>query len=127
MRPLPDRSSLPLVQLSRARLVEVHSCTLSDATHFSGCGRQAARVAKGAMTNASDHKFKVGQAVEYIPPRWLYALRGRYIVTGALPARYGEFEYRIRNTREDFERVATEGDLRRIDDHVPERPPTMML
>src|SRR5262245_45988793 len=42
------------------------------------------------MTDASEHKFKVGQAVGYHPPRGLYAPRGLYIVTAALPARYGE-------------------------------------
>ena len=69
----------------------------------------------------NEHKFKVGQAVEYRPPRGLYAPRGTYIVTAALPARYGEFEYRIRNIGEDYERVAMEGDLRKIDDDAPKR------
>jgi hypothetical protein len=74
------------------------------------------------MTDASGHKFKVGQTVEYVPPRGLYAPPGPYIVTAALPARYGEFEYRIRNTGEAYERVAMEGDLRGIDDNAPKRP-----
>jgi len=73
------------------------------------------------MTDANDHQFRVGEVVEYHPPRGLYAPRGTYIVTAALPARYGQFEYRIRNTVEDYERVAMEGDLHKIDDDAPNR------
>ena len=73
------------------------------------------------MTDANDHKFKVDEAVEYHPPRGIYAPRGTYIVTAALPARYGEFEYRIKNTGENYERHAMESDLRKIDDDPPKR------
>ena len=44
----------------------------------------------------SERKFKVGQAVEYHPPRGLYAPAGEYHVTAKLPMRYGEFEYCIK-------------------------------
>jgi hypothetical protein len=47
----------------------------------------------------SAHKFKVGDAVEYRPPRGLYAPPGPYHVTAALPVRLGEFEYRIKHPR----------------------------
>jgi hypothetical protein len=59
----------------------------------------------------SEHKFKIRQVVEYFPPRRLYAPRGAYYVTAELPARLGEFEYRIKHPREQRERVARERDL----------------
>ena len=58
-----------------------------------------------------EHKFKVGQAVEYHPPRGLFAPRGPYIVMTPLPARWGEFEYRIKHPNEPHERIATESYL----------------
>ena len=56
-------------------------------------------------------KFSVGQAVVYFPPRGLSAQRGAYQVTGELPLRSGEFQYRIKHQFEEFDRVATESDL----------------
>jgi hypothetical protein len=51
------------------------------------------------------HKFILGQAVEYTPPRLLYAPPGIYVVTAKLPERDGEFEYYIKHTRESYERL----------------------
>ena len=45
---------------------------------------------------AMPHKFKVGQAVKYHPPRWIWAPPGTYLITAELPERNGEFEYHIR-------------------------------
>jgi len=42
------------------------------------------------------HKFRIGQVVEYHPPRGTYAARGPYAVTRLLPEKAGEFEYVIR-------------------------------
>jgi hypothetical protein len=58
------------------------------------------------------HKFKIGQQVEYSPPRGNYAPRGTYLVTKLLPERDGEFEYFIRSTQEAHERIAKESELR---------------
>ena len=58
-----------------------------------------------------EHKFTVGQAVAYFPPRGLFAPRGAYHVTAELPLRSGEFEYRIKHPCEQHERVAPERDL----------------
>src|SRR5262249_22093514 len=41
------------------------------------------------------HKFKVGQLVDYHPPRGIYAPRGPYLITAQLPKRDGEFEYTL--------------------------------
>ena len=67
------------------------------------------------------HKFKVGQAVEYHPPRGIYAPRGTYLVTAELPERDGQFEYHIRSVNERHERVVRESELRVIaaDDNPP--------
>ena len=60
------------------------------------------------------HKFKVGQAVEYHPPRRLYAPIAGYAVTATLPERDGEFEYHIKHPNEPHERVVRESDLREV-------------
>jgi hypothetical protein len=44
----------------------------------------------------------------------MYAPRGAYQVTAELPVRAGEFEYRIKHPREDYERVAAESDLNEL-------------
>ena len=51
------------------------------------------------------HKFILGQAVEYSPPRRFYAPPGIYVVTAKLPEWDGEFEY-IKLTGERHERTA---------------------
>jgi hypothetical protein len=60
---------------------------------------------------AMAHKFYLGQAVEYRPPRGIYAPRGAYVVTAKLPERDGEFEYHIRSVNEQHERVVWEREL----------------
>ena len=60
------------------------------------------------------HKFYLGQAVEYHPPRGIYAPRAAYIVTAKLPERDGEFEYHIRSINDQHERVAWESELSAI-------------
>jgi hypothetical protein len=63
----------------------------------------------------NDHRFKVGQSVEYYPPRSFYAPRGAYHVTAERPFRAGEFEYRIKHPREQYERVAAERSQRSLE------------
>ena len=58
------------------------------------------------------HKFILGQAVAYTPPRGQYAPRGKYVVTAKLPERDGQFEYRIKHIDEAHERTARESELR---------------
>jgi hypothetical protein len=60
------------------------------------------------------HKFILGQAVEYTPPRRLYAPPGIYVVTAKLPERDGEFEYHIKHTSELHERIARESELQAV-------------
>ena len=52
------------------------------------------------MRTAPTHKFHLGQAVEFNPPRGIFAPRGPYVVTSKLPERDGAFEYRIRSVNE---------------------------
>jgi hypothetical protein len=65
------------------------------------------------MTNESPRKFRIGETVYYWPAkRDQNAARGIYQIIGLLPQREdGEFEYRIRNLDEEYERVAQEGEL----------------
>jgi hypothetical protein len=57
------------------------------------------------------HKFHLGQAVEYRPPRGISAPQGAYVVTAKLPERDGQFEHRIRSAFEEHERMARESEL----------------
>ena len=62
-------------------------------------------------TIVSDHKFKVGQLVNYLGRDRAY---GVYQVTQLLPPEGKVFRYRIRNINEPPERVAKESELRRV-------------
>ena len=67
------------------------------------------------MGNAmNNHKFKVGQTVNYAP-RLIAAVNADAIfkITQLLPPEGDEFQYRIRNTSEPYERVAKESQLNR--------------
>jgi hypothetical protein len=60
----------------------------------------------------SQHKFRVGQLVDY-NPGWLRrsASAGQYRILRLLPAEGGDLLYRIKSTGEAFERVAKEREL----------------
>jgi hypothetical protein len=57
------------------------------------------------------HKFILGQAVEYHPPRGLYAPPGIYLVAAKSAERDGEFEYYIQHINELYERIVRESEL----------------
>jgi hypothetical protein len=57
------------------------------------------------------HKFKIGQLVDYVPPRGLYAPRGPYLVVAQMPVREGKPEYQIRHPNEMHERIVSEDQL----------------
>ena len=61
----------------------------------------------------SQHKFKVGQPVDYMPDKLQTAIpAGVYKVTRLLPAEGGgDRSYRIKNMAEPFERSARESQL----------------
>jgi hypothetical protein len=59
-------------------------------------------------------KFKVGQSVTFaVNIMTRAAAAGAYVVTKQLPARGGEFEYRIKSRSEAHERVVRESELAR--------------
>jgi len=65
----------------------------------------------------AEHKFKIGQVVYFRPKSQflpLSASPGPYQITRRLPAADGEFQYVIRSTHEDHERVAKESELTRF-------------
>jgi len=67
------------------------------------------------MGNAmNNHKFKVGQTVNYVP-RLIAAVNADAIfkITQLLPPEGNEFQYRIRSASEPYERVAKESQLNR--------------
>lgn len=60
------------------------------------------------------HRFKVGQFVEFAPGRiGLPASSGRYTVVKLLPSQDGQPQYRIKSSTETFDRVASESQLSR--------------
>jgi hypothetical protein len=62
-----------------------------------------------------DHRFKVGQSVNYTPgPRSQAGSSGVYKITQLLPPEGDERHYRIKSADEPHERVAKETDLKRV-------------
>ena len=57
------------------------------------------------------HRFRIGQLVDYRPPRGLPAPSGPYLVVAQMPSRDGDAEYRIRHPNETHERVVSEDEL----------------
>jgi hypothetical protein len=63
----------------------------------------------------SQHKFRVGELVDYIPRRLSRPLTARgYKVLRLLPAEGSDFLYRIKSVDEAFERIAREHELARF-------------
>ena len=61
----------------------------------------------------SDHKYKIGQQVNYTSGL-LGTVRGTiFTITQLLPPEGDEFQYRIKSASEPHERVAKEGQLDR--------------
>ena len=62
----------------------------------------------------ASHKFKVGQFVNFAPPRLgMPTLGQQYEIVRLLPPDDGQFQYRIKSTGESFERMAKESQLSR--------------
>ncbi len=63
-----------------------------------------------------DHRFHIGQLVTYRPAsRSVDAPRGVYTITGLLPqGDDAQFEYRIKHSGEEHERIAKESELKAI-------------
>ena len=59
----------------------------------------------------SAHKFKIGDTVFVKAARNLNIPSGAYVIIARLPQRDGDFEYRVRSSREPHERVMTESEL----------------
>jgi hypothetical protein len=63
----------------------------------------------------SQHKFKVGQTVNYTSGAFdRGGASGTYKVTQLLPSEGDEYQYRIKSANELHERVARESQLKRI-------------
>lgn len=62
----------------------------------------------------ADHKYKVGQTVDFSPGRLgMPAMSRLYKIIKLLPPEDGQYLYRIKGSSEPFERVARERDLSR--------------
>jgi hypothetical protein len=59
-----------------------------------------------------DHKFKVGQSVQYTSgPHGRGSAAGAYKVTQLLPSEGDDYQYRIKSASEPHERVVKESQL----------------
>jgi len=64
----------------------------------------------------SNHKFKIGQTVNYTSgPLGAGTASGVYKITRLLPPEGDDFQYKIKSTAEPHERVAKESQLDRAD------------
>jgi hypothetical protein len=73
-----------------------------------------ARQANVELAAMAEHRFKVGQLVDFSPARPGVPTPGRqYVIVRVLPAEGGEFLYRVKSKAETFERVAKESELAR--------------
>jgi hypothetical protein len=61
----------------------------------------------------SEHKFRIGEIVFFHPKLPSDAPHGAYQIIRRLPAAEGEFQYAIRSTYENHQRVAKENELSR--------------
>lgn len=60
----------------------------------------------------AQHKFKIGQPVDFMPDKLqTSAPSGEYKITRLLPAEGRDRNYRIKNSAEPFERTARESQL----------------
>jgi hypothetical protein len=60
----------------------------------------------------AQHRFKVGQLVDFSPARPGVPTPGRqYVIVRLLPVEGGEFLYRVKSKAETFERIAKESEL----------------
>ena len=60
------------------------------------------------------HKYQIGEIVYYTSPSFgRAAAAGSYTVVKLLPSEGDDYQYRIKNTEEAFERVAKESQLER--------------
>ena len=58
------------------------------------------------------YKFKIGQTVFIRVARGDNAPGGAYIITKRLPEQHGEFQYQVRSSSEDYDRVVRENEIR---------------
>jgi hypothetical protein len=66
-------------------------------------------------SHLSDHRFKVGQTVNYRSgPRVQFGSGSVYKITQLLPVEGDERLYRIKSVNEPHERVAKESELERV-------------
>jgi hypothetical protein len=120
------------VSVKKAKLPGVLATKAAKALRQSTMTRASARIAKGSgkmIQTASpptqpavlaqpilvrSHKYHVGEIVYYTSPSFgRAAATGSYTVVKLLPSEGDDYQYRIKNTEEAFERVAKESQLER--------------
>jgi hypothetical protein len=100
--------------LTRSR--DDHVCDGDIAAYFTRIRRDAgaARGRRGAACedSMSQHKYVIGQSVEFLPgPRDGNAPGGRYKVQRLMPSETRDLQYRVKHTVDGHERVVLESQL----------------
>jgi uncharacterized protein (UPF0254 family) len=85
----------------------------TDAQSMALAGRRIRSImtTEKAVTN---HKFKIGQSVNYTSGLFGASVSGVYQITQLLPPEGDDFQYKIKSAREPHERVAKESQLDRV-------------
>jgi hypothetical protein len=74
---------------------------------------------RGMSKRLTDHKFRVGQMVDFVPSKTGVPASARsYKIVRVLPSEGGEQLYRIKTIAEAFERIARESELLRTSGSV---------
>ena len=60
----------------------------------------------------AEHKFRIGQVVQFVPGRGIeQSAKGRYTIVRLLPPEGNAPQYRIKNKTDGHERMVREGEL----------------
>jgi hypothetical protein len=57
------------------------------------------------------HRFRIGQLVRFTPGMHERSYGGTYRIVARLPEERGEMQYRIKNTKDEHERVVREAQI----------------
>jgi hypothetical protein len=91
----------------------IHASLLDNVRRLNELGmHRRTRTSRQPEKRMAAHKYKMGQQVIYYPPKNSLFGPSKYKILRLLPIEDGEPKYRIKSATEDFERVATETQLK---------------
>lgn len=100
-------------QALRDKTSRLKALRLAQETHSEENGTAGAQSAGQDAQMEGEHIYRVGEIVHFTAQVRTTAAEGGYEITGLLPPRGEEPQYRIKNVREGHERVALQDQLSR--------------